>query len=533
MEGIKKFVALVGAGYWGKNLLRNLYELEVLHTVCESNEDVILERKRDFPDINYTTSYEDILKNPNIKAVVISTPAVTHYTTAQKALLAGKDVFVEKPLALKVEEAAELVRLAGENDRILMVGHLLQYHPAVEKLEQMIADGILGKIQYIYSNRLNIGKIRIEENVLWSFAPHDISILLKFIGEEPQKISAFGFSVINPGIYDKVLATFEFSRGVKGHIFVSWLNPFKEQKLVVIGSKAMAVFDDVSKEKLFIYPHRIEWKEGKIPVAQKAECYTVPVEPREPLKEEMKYFLKCVLERKRPKTDGEEGLRVLKILNLCEEALRKSKPIEIKNSQTENKLYFVHPSSYVDEDVKIGEGTKIWHFSHILRNTKIGKKCVIGQNVTIGPEVKIGNNCKIQNNVSVYKGVTLEDEVFCGPSCVFTNVTTPRAFIERKNEFKPTLVKRGATIGANATILCGNSIGKYAMIGAGAVVTSDVEDYALYTGVPAKKAGWVCKCGVVLTRKTTSEQKEELVCANCGSKYMLDGEKFIALEETI
>lgn len=180
------------------------------------------------------------------------------------------------------------------------------------------------------------------------------------------------------------------------------------------------------------------------------------------------------------------------------------------------KDYFVHESSYVDDDVVIGKGTKIWHFCHILSRTRIGTNCVIGQNVMIGPDVIIGNNCKIQNNVSVYKGVFLEDDVFCGPSCVFTNVINPRAFIERKNEFKTTIVRKGATIGANATIVCGNTIGKYALIGAGAVVTHDVVDYALMVGVPAGRIGWVCKCGTTL-----HQQDAVMTCRYCGNQYVL------------
>ncbi|MDD5195570.1 MAG: DapH/DapD/GlmU-related protein [Candidatus Omnitrophica bacterium] len=179
-----------------------------------------------------------------------------------------------------------------------------------------------------------------------------------------------------------------------------------------------------------------------------------------------------------------------------------------------SKNYFVHPSSFIDENVIIGSGTKIWHFSHILKNTKIGKNCIIGQNVSIGPDARVGNGCKIQNNVSVYKGVTLEDEVFCGPACVFTNVYNPRAFIERKDEFLPTLVKRGATIGANATIICGTTIGKYAFVGAGALVRKDASDYALVVGLPAKQIGWMCSCGVRLSFK-----KEKAVCAQCNGLY--------------
>lgn len=172
---------------------------------------------------------------------------------------------------------------------------------------------------------------------------------------------------------------------------------------------------------------------------------------------------------------------------------------------------FVHESSYVDEGATIGAGTKIWHFSHVLPNTHIGENCSLGQNVMAGPDVTIGNDCKIQNNVSLYKGVHLEDAVFCGPSCVFTNVLTPRANVERKDEFAETIVEKGATIGANATIVCGNRIGAYATIGAGSVVTRDVPSHALMVGVPAKRIGWVSKAGDVLG--------EDLKCPRTGETY--------------
>lgn len=198
---------------------------------------------------------------------------------------------------------------------------------------------------------------------------------------------------------------------------------------------------------------------------------------------------------------------------------------------------FVHESASVDDGVKIGRGTKIWHFSHILRNSVIGEGCTIGQNVSIGPDVSVGDRCKIQNNVSVFTGVTLEDEVFCGPSCVFTNVYNPRAFIERKHEFRKTLVRQGATIGANATILCGNTIGCYAMVAAGAVVTAGVPDYALVAGVPAVQKGWVCKCGTTLEigftpsgvagalpaddYRAPAMAGGEVRCRACGNQYSL------------
>ena len=196
--------------------------------------------------------------------------------------------------------------------------------------------------------------------------------------------------------------------------------------------------------------------------------------------------------------------------------------------------FFIHESSYLDANVEVGEGTKIWHFSHILNGARIGKHCIIGQNVCIERDVVIGNHCKIQNNVSIYKGVTLEDEVFCGPSCVFTNVYNPRAFIERKHEFRPTLVRRGATLGANATIVCGAKIGKYAFVAAGAVVKHDVPDYAIVAGIPAKQIGWACRCGTTLKTNGNGQNVEnstELSCTRCRNKYRTQKDILIVVEE--
>lgn len=187
--------------------------------------------------------------------------------------------------------------------------------------------------------------------------------------------------------------------------------------------------------------------------------------------------------------------------------------------------YFVHDTSVVDANVQIGKGTKIWHFSHILPNAIIGENCILGQNVMVDRDVVIGNGCKLQNNVSIYKDVTLEDDVFCGPSCVFTNVYNPRAFIERKDEFLPTIVKIGATIGANATIVCGITIGEYSFIGAGAVVTKDTRPFGLYVGSPAKRIGWTCRCGELLRIEQNGKEAE---CTRCASKYKLAGDELVA-----
>ncbi len=515
---MKKNIAVVGCGYWGKNLVRNFYELKSLYAVCDIDKDRLKSSQEKYLNLIIYNEFQTLLKDPNAEAIVISTPAVTHYNFAKEALLADKDVFVEKPIALNYEDGEELVLLAKERNKILMVGHILVYHPAITELKDLIAKGELGKINYIYSNRLNLGRLRTEENVLLSFAPHDISVILSLVGEEPTKVSSHDGTYISEGVSDITVTIMEFSSGVKAHIFVSWLHPYKEQKLIVVGTKAMVVFDDLTIEKLFIYPHKIKWEEGKVPVAEKAEYELIPglLKHLEPLKIECEHFIECVKSRTKPITDGEEALRVLRVLDACQGRLPRD--------------YFVHESSFVDEDVDIGRGTKIWHFSHILKNTKIRENCNIGQNVSIGPNVVIGNNVKIQNNVSIYDGVTLEDDVFCGPSMVFTNVINPRSHWPRKDEYKKTLVKKGTSIGANSTVLCGITIGQYVFIGAGALVNKDIPDYALVYGIPARIQGWMCYCGIKLNLSNSSDSKEKTECTNCGRKYRKERLKVLEIE---
>jgi UDP-2-acetamido-3-amino-2,3-dideoxy-glucuronate N-acetyltransferase len=445
---------------------------------------------------------------------------------AKKALVAGKDVFVEKPLALHLEEGEELVSLARNNSRILMVGHLLHYHPAVMALKQMIQKGELGRVEYVSSSRLNLGKLRTEEDILWSFAPHDISAIIHLLNEVPVRVAAQGASYLNHQISDVTLSVLSFTSGVKAHIFVSWLHPYKEQKLIIVGDQKMAVFDDTETErKLVLYSHKIDWVD-RLPVARRAEGVVVPLSNEEPLRNECLHFIECVRERSVPRTDGENGLSVLRILHACSQSILENgqpQPLRPKARQ-----YFAHPSAFVDEPSEIGAGTKIWHFSHVMANSTIGRNCSLGQNVHVASGVRIGDNVKIQNNVSLYDGVELEADVFCGPAMVFTNVITPRSHVNRKSEYQRTSVKRGATLGANSTIVCGTTIGRYAFIGAGAVVTRDVPEHALMLGVPARQVGWVCKCGVTLQIDSTKS-----MCASCGNTYSLEGNKLIQLERPV
>src|SRR5436853_3202535 len=312
-------VAVVGSWYWGKNLVRNFHDLQALAAICDRDEDILHALSEQYPGCRTVTSYVEILRDDTIQAVAIATPAESHGDLIREALLAGKDVCVEKPLCLSVPVGEALVALAREKGRILMVGHLLWYHPAVLKLQGLIDSGELGRIQYIYSNRLNLGKIRREENILWSFAPHDISVILGLLGEMPEVVQAQGGNYLHQRIADVTVSLLSFPSGVKAHIFVSWLHPFKEQKLIVVGDRKMAVFDDVEKkDKLVLYPHSIEWKH-QIPVANKAEAQRVAYETEEPLRAECMHFLDCVRTRSRPRTDAEEGLRVLKVLQQCQD----------------------------------------------------------------------------------------------------------------------------------------------------------------------------------------------------------------------
>ncbi len=305
-------------------------------------------------------------------------------------------------------------------------------------------------------------------------------------------------------------------------MFVSWLHPYKEQKLVVVGDRQMAVFDDMEEtDKLVLYPHSIEWK-NRVPIAKKAEGQVVPLDWGEPLRAECSHFLDCVETRARPRTDGEEALRVLTVLTASERALSPSPSMGAQALSAPRKDYYVHETSHVDDGAEIGDGTTIWHFSHIMKGSKIGKGCRIGQNVVIGPQVTIGDGVKIQNNVSVYEGVTLEDHVFCGPSMVFTNVFNPRSEIPRMDELRPTLVRHGATLGANCTIVCGTTIGQYAFVGAGAVVIDDVPDYALVVGNPGRIVGWMCRCG---SRIDFVDGSASGVCRSCNNKYRKVGEE--------
>lgn len=542
---MKPRIAVLGCGRWGRNLVRNFSVLGLLEMVCDPAEAGRVTATQIAPEVMISERFDDAIAGSRVEAIAIAAPASMHYKLAKAALQAGKDVFVEKPLCLDTREGEELVSLAAKLGKVLMVGHLLQYHPCVLALQSLLATGDLGKLHYITSNRLNLGQIRREENALWSFAPHDLSVILSLAGGQvPVQVRCTGGNYLNQHVADTTLTAIRFANGVRAHVFVSWLNPFKEQKMTVVGSSGLAVFDDTKPwaEKLIVYRQHITWTNGQVPTPNKVKGEAVSLPETEPLADECLHFVECCRERRIPRTDGQEGLRVLCVLQAAQRSLEAEgqaiNPIVLPGSHSTKAPvatglslieaqaaglgdgptaveYFVHPTAVVDEGAVIGKETKIWHFSHIMTGAKVGARCILGQNVNVDGGTIIGNNVKIQNNVSIYAGLEIEDDVFLGPSCVLTNVSNPRAQVNRHSLYEKTLIRRGATVGANATIVCGITIGRYAFVGAGAVVTKDVPDYALVVGNPARRTGWISRHGHVLRPAPDGI----LTCPESGFRY--------------
>ena len=331
MHSDQPSIAVIGCGYWGRNLVRNFHKLGSLAMVCDATQEGRTTAAELAPDTQIVADFAEVLSSP-VDGVVIAAPAEAHYELTKRALEAGKDVFVEKPLALTHEHGLQLVELARDCARVLMVGHVLEYHPAILRLRELVESGELGKVRYISSNRLNLGKVRREEYILWSFAPHDIAIILRLMGGMPFQLSAHGGSYVQPNVADVTITNMLFDNGVRAHIYVSWLHPFKEQRLVVIGSKKMASFDDVTKE-LMLYDQRVELHEGQ-PVPIKGTGELVEFGKDEPLALECKAFLQAIESRQPPLTDGQSGLRVLQVLQTAQRSLvMNGEPLTLREEQ--------------------------------------------------------------------------------------------------------------------------------------------------------------------------------------------------------
>jgi len=333
-------VGIVGLGAWGWNVGRSFHELADCDLVacCDLSESRRAAAELNWPGVKAYRTVDEMFAKSNIEAVVISSPAVTHYVLVQKALLAGYDVFVEKPFTLNVENAEALLNLSEERSRVLMVGHLLEYHPVVEELRRMIQSGELGDIYYVYTQRVNLGRIRGDENALWSFAPHDISQIIYMLGIEPVDVSARGQSFIQQGIEDVVFLSLFFDNRIMAHIHLSWLDPHKTRTTTIVGSKRMAVFDDMATtEKLRVYdscamPHHPN-SFGEAIQVRFGDIHIPRVPNAEPLKLECQHFLNCVATRTTPRSDAADGLRVVKILDAAQSSLEQDgKPVSLRGS---------------------------------------------------------------------------------------------------------------------------------------------------------------------------------------------------------
>ena len=311
---MKKNIAVIGCGHWGKNLVRNFSELGALAAVCDPNDQLAQFYAEQYNVGNL--SFAAILGNPAIEGVVLSVPASLHASMAIEAMNSGKHVYVEKPLAMNRIEAEAMIASSKENGVLLMVGHLLQYHPVFTAVRKLVESGELGSLSYVYSNRLSFGKVRSEEDVIWSFAPHDISMILSLTGQEPEAVRTESSCILQPDIADTATIHMEFKSALKAHVSVSWLHPFKEQKLVVVGQGSMAVFDDTKPwgEKLALYRHIVQ-ANGVLPSLEKAEVEYLKIPQSEPLRNECQHFIDVVSKDVVPLTDGYEGLSVLKVLS--------------------------------------------------------------------------------------------------------------------------------------------------------------------------------------------------------------------------
>lgn len=543
-------IIVVGAGRWGLNHVATAHQLGVLAGVVDSSQlarSNASERVGHAAEVRYFESLAEALEELPGAAVVVATPPRTHFAVAAEAIESSRDVLVEKPLCDSVANAKKLVRMAAEAKVVLMVDHLLQYSFYHRRLLRLVRAGWVGEVTRVRASRFNFGTVRTEENVLWSLSPHDISILLAVCADcTPVRVSCTGQCTVSVGVEDYVDICLEFAGGARAQIAASWMHPLKERRLVVYGKEGVIILNEASPDRAAPVLQGFKWSakrkaDGSAVTISKTEedlsDYLASMEaigengtedgancsPKAPLQMAVEHFLDCCKTRAVPRTDGREGLRVLRVLAAATESLEgKGAAIELNTPDiTPAPQYFAHETALVDEGAIVGDGSKIWHFSHVMPGAELGAACNIGQNVYIGGKARLGKNVKVQNNVSIYDSVSVGDDVFLGPSCVLTNVKTPRSHINRKDAYSKTLIGRGATVGANATIVCGVELGEYCFVGAGAVVTKDVKQHALVYGNPARQSGWVSTSGTKLAVNEIGEERNLLQCPETKEEYRL------------
>ena len=512
-------IGLVGFGRWGRNHARVLCELGVLRMICDASPDSLAEAGRLYPDVRLCSSPEAI-DPASLDGVVLASPASTHAELALLFISHKLHVMVEKPLALTLGEGRRVATAAQEAGVTLQVGHILEYHPVRDQIRGLLAEEKLGRLLSARLIRANLGTIRQVEDVLFSFAPHDIAFALELGGGLPRAVTATGLDLLARGIADTATMVLHFDAAQPFHVQIlsSWLEPRKEHRCLLVGEEGMLEWNDTAGERSLTW-HRTEivgGDENSASVRRLSE-ESIPLGEGEPLRAELLDFLQAIGEGTTPVAGADSALGVLAVLEACRISDRQGRRVDLSELDRD---YFVHDTAEIHPDAVIGKGTSIWHHCHVMGSTVIGEGVTLGQNCFVAAQVEIGRGARIQNNVSVYEGVELGDEVFVGPSAVFTNVRYPRAFVSRKSEYEKTRVGRGATIGANATIVCGVTIGEYAFVAAGAVVTKDIPQHALVGGVPAVRSGYMCKCG----ERLEFSPALEATCHRCALRYAKRGE---------
>ncbi len=518
-------VCVVGAGRWGRGHVQALQELGYLEGIVEPDAVTRAELTRLHPSVQLFATLDDALVE-DFDGFTVATPAETHYNIGRRLLSRKKHVLIETPLALTSEEALHLKTLAEQHHVHLMAGHTLLFHPAIQRITTLIDKGTIGPLQYMHSHRIAPEAQRPGKHGLWGFSPNDLAVFQFLIGRYPSTVMGHGGAPGRPGEYNTTVTMLTYPNGVMAHSFVSWLHPVRSHRLVVVGVKGMLLYDEaVTGGKVFFYEKSLNWISGE-PIPEEEPTAVFPCADTPSLVAELQYFVEHFDARTSPSVNNPQS--AVDVLEIIESAAR----CETKNSayngkQRQETTYQAQTTSIVEPGASIGEHTQIGHFSHIQAHAQIGAKCTLGQNVHIGEHVQIGNHVKIQDNVTLFEGVELEDYVYCGPSMVFTNVIRPRSKHPRRGRgmYEKTLVRTGASISANATILCGITIGRYAMVGVGAVVTTDVSDYALMMGAPAQRVGWVCECGEVL-----ADSDDKAVCRQCGLHYQCKNGQLFPVE---
>lgn len=497
---LRSDIILVGLGRWGANIHRTLQS----KGLCTITVDPVIGCGAE-----YTTLSTALLHHSKL-AVIIATPPHTHFPLAKEALQAGRYVLVEKPMCVSVEEAEELSELSEGR---LMVDHLLMHSSPHRRLLRLCKDGVIGRLRRVKMTRFNFGTVRKHENVLWSLLAHDVSLLLGLFTGAVKDVRCVGQAVVTEGVEDYVDVSVRFDDGCIGQVEGAWMHPYKERRAVVYGESGCLVLNEwfhsekgVEKGGLRWYKWSATTREAGVDIEKKEMPLPEMDEEtaglhKEALRNVIEHFWRCSQGLERISSDADAGLGVVRVLSAATQSL-KSNGIATQVARrpcTADNGAYIHPSATVDSGAMVGAGCKVWHYSHLMGTCTVGSNVSIGQNVFIGASVRIGSGCKIQNNVSVYGGVTVEEEVFLGPHCAFTNVKRPRAFT--KGVLEGTVVRRGATVGANATVVCGVTLGEYCLVGAGSVVTRDVERFAVVVGNPARRVGWVGKDGGEVVRE--------------------------------